>query len=157
MACKSEQELRPVLLTPTDWNCNKNKVNTQLLQELGYNVCLTLHSIPGSTNIRYMFLARTAQWQLQNGTRKLGFSMTVTDSKANQRMRHVIEEQETIKWLTEGWAYFTITEVDGNAIDVVYEHCVGCESQIHAENFFIQLAEFVCCWEQAVSPNLLCN
>ncbi|OWY99883.1 hypothetical protein PHMEG_00029039 [Phytophthora megakarya] len=154
--CMWEQNLRPLLLTPIDWNRNKlDNVSIQVLQEFGDNKCLMLHSIPGLTNLHYMFLSRTVQWCLQDGRRVLGFSMMVTNSNANNRMRDAME-QENVEWLTEGWAYFMITEIDLYTTEVVYEHYVGCENQIHADRFFIQVAQFVYSWEQDVlSPNLL--
>ncbi|OWY95784.1 hypothetical protein PHMEG_00034128 [Phytophthora megakarya] len=154
-AYNHEQDLRPLLLTPIDWSCNNiNNVNTHVLQELGNNTCITFHSIPGSTNLHYMFLARTTQWRLKSGKRRMGFSMMATDSQKNNRMRNTMGQND-VEWLTEGWAYFMITEVDANTIDVVYDHCVDCDNQIHADKFFILLAQFIYRWEQEVLPSKL--
>ncbi|KAL4106527.1 hypothetical protein PRIC1_004578 [Phytophthora ramorum] len=148
-----EDELRPLLATPSAWNSNeRHKVSSQVLQEVDPECRVMVHNIAGSTNIRYVFLARSAQWKLHGGKRKMAFSMMTNDSKANKMNRDAEVVERNVEWLAQGWAYFTITEVADNAIDVVYEQCSRCENESHAGLLMAQWAQVIVRWEQIIVP-----
>ncbi|OWZ00914.1 hypothetical protein PHMEG_00027794 [Phytophthora megakarya] len=147
-----ERELRPILVTPIGWSYTQyDKVSTQVLQEIDPQCRVLVHNVPGPTNTRYTFLTRTEQWELSGERRKMGFSMMIYDSKENQLNRDVKGKQQGVEWATEGWAYFTLTEVDDSTIDVVYDHSVRCQNKIHADCLMVQWTQYVVQWEQVVT------
>ncbi|KAG7382059.1 hypothetical protein PHYPSEUDO_005325 [Phytophthora pseudosyringae] len=155
-AVKREEDLRPLLMTPDDWNFTKRgEAAVQVLQEIDSHTRVMAHDIPGLTNVRYVFLARTGQWELHGNKRKMGFSMTIVDSAANKLSRDAEMPQEDVEWITQGWAYFTLTEVDSGAVDVDYEHCVGCTSESQDEVLMAQGVQVLVRWEQIAVPSNL--
>ncbi|KAG7397085.1 hypothetical protein PHYBOEH_001299 [Phytophthora boehmeriae] len=151
-----ERELCPMLVTPIGWGTeHRRKVSMQMLQELDADTRVLVHNIPGKPSVRYLYVARRAQWKLPGDRRKMGFSMVIVDSDANRRSRDA-ESTKDVDWITEGGGYFTLTEIDENTTEVTCEQWVGCESTLHAEYVMIQWTQFTVQWEQAVmSSNLL--
>ncbi|KAF4315823.1 hypothetical protein BBO99_00008937 [Phytophthora kernoviae] len=150
-----EQELCPILATPIGWGTERrHKVSMQLVQEIGPDVRVLVHNIPGQPSIRYLYLARRARWKLPGDIRKTCFSMVIFDSEANKRSRDS-EPSQGVDWVTEGGGYFTLTEIDENAIEVICEQWVSCESKLHAEYVMIQWTQFLVQWEQAILPSNL--
>ncbi|OWZ02111.1 hypothetical protein PHMEG_00026384 [Phytophthora megakarya] len=152
MSIKNERKLRPMLVTPVGWsNTQYDKVSTQVLQEIDPQCRVFVHNVPGPTNTRYIFLSRREQWELSGGRRKMGFSLMIYDSKANQLNRDREGKQENVDWANEGWAYFTLTEVDDSTIDVVYDHSARCQNKVHADFLMVQWIQYIVQWEQVIS------
>ncbi|POM60380.1 hypothetical protein PHPALM_30773 [Phytophthora palmivora] len=57
------------------------------------------------------------EWKVQNGKRKLGCSMMIIDSEANKLSRDAEMHDNDVEWITKGWAYVTLTEVDDAPIN----------------------------------------
>ncbi|OWY98726.1 hypothetical protein PHMEG_00030438, partial [Phytophthora megakarya] len=88
-----EKDLRPLLVTPVGWSSNDHhKVSVQVLQEINPDCFVMVHHIPGPTSIRYMFVSRTAQWNLQD------------DPTKNRFNRDAMIPQDNIEWTQYGWA-----------------------------------------------------
>ncbi|OWZ04659.1 hypothetical protein PHMEG_00023402 [Phytophthora megakarya] len=75
----------------------------------------------------------------------------IYDSTSNELSRDGDAEQEDVEWANEGWAYFTLTEIDDSTIDVVYDHSVRCQNKAHADFLMVQWAQYVIQWEQVVA------
>ncbi|OWZ02873.1 hypothetical protein PHMEG_00025490, partial [Phytophthora megakarya] len=151
-----EEDFRPLLKTPNDWNFTKrSEISVQVLQEIDSYTRVMVHDIPGQTSVRYVFLARTAQWELPDGKRRMGFSMMTIDSETNKRSRDSEIPDKHIEWITETWAYLTLTEIDDSSVEVVYEHCAECETESHAGYLMAQWVQFLVRWEQFVVPSNL--
>ncbi|OWY96636.1 hypothetical protein PHMEG_00033049, partial [Phytophthora megakarya] len=104
---------------------------------------------------RYFYFVRRAQWQLQDGKRKLALSMMIADSSSNKHSRESDELQNNIEWATEGGISVSLTEVDETSIDIVCDRWADCHSKVHAEYMLIQWAQFANWWEQTVAPSSL--
>ncbi|GMF16654.1 unnamed protein product [Phytophthora lilii] len=150
LVCDPGQNFRALLATPVDWSFHRYPdTTTQVLQEIGPNCRVMVQNISSPTILRYLFLERTEQNTLPDGRRKLGYSITVTDSIANKMSRN---SKATVDWADKGWAYFTFTEVDEASVDVVYEQWASCENPAGASTFQLQWAEFLLQWEQTATP-----
>ncbi|KAG7397089.1 hypothetical protein PHYBOEH_001303 [Phytophthora boehmeriae] len=148
-----EAELFPILVTPLGWGYRqRHKVTTQVLQEFDRDARVMFQNIPGQIDFRYLFLGRSAQWELSGGRRKMAFSMLMVDSKTTNRAE---EHQQDVQWFTEGGNYLTLTEVDETTTDAVYEQWVDCESELHAKHLMLQWTHLTVRWEQAVVPSNL--
>ncbi|KAG7400337.1 hypothetical protein PHYBOEH_006094 [Phytophthora boehmeriae] len=148
-----EAELFPILVTPIGWGYgHHHKVTTQVLQEFDRDARVMFQNIPGQTHYRYLFLSRSAQWELLDGRRKVAFSMLIVDSKATKRAQ---EHQDDVKWYTNGGNYLTLTEVDETTTDAVYEQWVDCESELHAAYLILQWTHLAIRWEQGIVPSNL--
>eukprot|EP00644_Phytophthora_capsici_P008986 jgi/Phyca11/101936/e_gw1.6.383.1 len=139
---EKEDDLRPLLKTPPGWNfIQRRDVSVQVLQDIDPSTRVMVHDISGCHNVRYVFVARSAQWEIAPAKRKLGLSMMIIDSDANRLSR---------------WSYCTLTEVNDGVIDVEYRHCAGCSSETHAGVLMAQWVQFLVRWEQiAVRTNLI--
>ncbi|KAK1943039.1 hypothetical protein P3T76_005676 [Phytophthora citrophthora] len=153
---EKEEELRPLLKTPPGWNfTQRHDVSAQVLQEIDPFTRVMIHDISGCHSVRYVFVARSAQWEIEPSKRKMGVSMIIIDSKANKLSRDSAEHDNG-QWMTRGWSYCTLTEVNDGVVDVEYRHCTGCSSETHAGVLMAQWVQFLVRWEQiAVRTNLI--
>ncbi|KAH7485263.1 uncharacterized protein KRP23_4317 [Phytophthora ramorum] len=153
-----EKSLWPVLVTPRSWGRDQTgSVCCQTLQSFNENALVMVCNIPGEVNLRYIALARHYRSTRSDGKRVDKYLMTVGNSEANARNREVEGPQRDVQWLLEGGMYMTITEVDADTIDVVFDQWSECLSEAHGRELYIDWIRFPVRLEQCVSPSrLLC-
>lgn len=150
--------LTPTIASPLGCGLHQRpKVRTEVLQELDEESTVFAHSITGAhKDLYYLFQVRRAQWETQDGRRKLTLSLAVTDSDANRRSRYAEALELSVEWATEGGVHVPVTEIEENLIEVSCDHWASSESKQHVEHLMIQWAQLAIWWEQlAVLSNLL--
>ncbi|KAE9195293.1 hypothetical protein PF004_g20471 [Phytophthora fragariae] len=109
-------------------------------------------NIPGEVNLRYLALAQHTRGLRSDGRRVDKYMIDIVDSEANARNREAEGSQDNVQWILEGGVCTTITEVDSNTVDVVYDHWAGCLSEAHGRKLYVEWIRFPVGLEQAVSP-----
>lgn len=133
-----DKKLWPVLVTPRSWGrVHSGSVHCQVLQNFDKNSHVIAYNIPGEVNLRYIALARHSREKIAEGKRVDKYIITIADSEANARNREAEGGREDVQWILEGGTYITITEVDHESIDVVFDQWAGCLSEMHGRELYI--------------------
>ncbi|ETO75210.1 hypothetical protein F444_09172 [Phytophthora nicotianae P1976] len=148
-----DKNVWPVLVTPRSWGCAQTgSICYQPLQNFNENALIMVGNIPGEVHLRYIVLARHTREQRPDGKRVDKYIMAIADSEVNFRNRQAEGEQENVKWVLEGGLYMTITEVNENTIDVVFDQWSECLNEMHGRELYIDWIRFPVRIEQYVSP-----
>ncbi|POM67998.1 LOW QUALITY PROTEIN: Hypothetical protein PHPALM_15895 [Phytophthora palmivora] len=143
----------PIICTPPHWNANqRNDVNVDVLQEFEKDAYVMVCNIPGPVHYRYLYFLRHLTRTMTNGKRSVSFVMTIANSEANQRSRIAEDQHNDVHWVQEGGTFMTLTEVD-DAVDLIYDHWASCQDEQHAQNLFIQWAQYVLRRTQTIIPS----
>ncbi|OWZ08789.1 hypothetical protein PHMEG_00018613 [Phytophthora megakarya] len=146
----------PLIATPPQWSPNhREEVSVNVLQEFGKDAYVMVCNIPGPVHYRFLYFLRRLKRTMANGKRSVSFIMTVANSEANQRTRLVEGLQHNVNWVQEGGTYVTLTEIDDGTVGMTYDHWASCQDEQHGQSLFIQWAQFVSRWSQAILPSSL--
>eukprot|EP00644_Phytophthora_capsici_P009013 jgi/Phyca11/102279/e_gw1.6.606.1 len=149
----------PVLTTPDLWErIHGTAVTSQVLQAVDEDTFVIVRNTPDRTfgvNVRYLNLVSRRRIQLEDGRRSIKYALVVVTSDANKRSREAEPESERrhVQWVNEGGAYMTLTEIDTDTLEVVYDHCSGCTNEEHAQYCLVNWGHIVIRWEQLVTPS----
>ncbi|KAG7382057.1 hypothetical protein PHYPSEUDO_005323 [Phytophthora pseudosyringae] len=94
----------------------------QTLQEFDDESHVIVRSFPGQVNIRYLGLVRCGKWEIVGSKRALKYSFVIADSPANARSRNAEPDQMNVRWIDQGGAFLTLTEVSETAVQVEFNH-----------------------------------
>ncbi|ETM46245.1 hypothetical protein L914_08835 [Phytophthora nicotianae] len=131
-------------------------VSMQVLEEFNRDSFLMVCNIPGQKHTRYFQLPRGVPGTEANGRRSISYQMVIADTEDNKLNRIAEESQHDVQWISEGGICMKFTQVDDTTIDVTSDHWAICESERHAQHYFVLWAESACQWSQKVVPrNLL--
>ncbi|KAL3667845.1 hypothetical protein V7S43_007395 [Phytophthora oleae] len=146
----------PVLTTPELWErIHGTSVTSQVLQAVDEDTFVIVRNTPDRSlgvNFRYLNLVSRRRIQLEDGRRSIKYALVVVTSDANKRSREA-EPEPNVHWINEGGAYMTLTEIDSDTLEVVYDHCSGCMSEEHAQYCLVDWGHIVIRWEQLVTPS----
>ncbi|KAF4032609.1 hypothetical protein GN244_ATG15541 [Phytophthora infestans] len=156
---KLDSDSWPVLTTPELWQRIHNNVGTsQVLQAVDEDTYVIARNTLNPTlgvHVRYLNLVSRRRIQLPDGRRSVNYAMAVVTSDANKRSREAEPEAERrrVHWVNEGGAYMTLTQIDRDTLEVVYDHCSGCMNEQHAQYCVVDWGHIVIRWEQLVTPS----
>ncbi|KAK1943021.1 hypothetical protein P3T76_005658 [Phytophthora citrophthora] len=147
-----DKRLWPVLAAQRSWGRTQSGgVQCQVLQSFTKNEHVIAYNIPGPVNLRYIALARNVRERNSEGKRVDKYILTIGDSKASANNRDV-ENSQDVQWVLEGGMYMTITEVDAETINIVFDNWVECLNESHGRELYVDWVRFPFGLEQHVSP-----
>lgn len=91
----------PVVVSPINWARRFGGVCTQLLQAFDENSCIIVSNIHHDGHLRYFCLCERSKWTTRGGQRAVTYTMTIADSKANERSRSVESMRDGVEWVRE--------------------------------------------------------
>ncbi|KAE8897409.1 hypothetical protein PF005_g25370 [Phytophthora fragariae] len=154
---KLDAESWPVLTTSELWQrIHNSSVTSQVLQAVDEDTFVLVRNAPERSldvTIRYLNLVSRRRVQCPDGRRSIIYSMVVVTSAANQRSREAEPERHDEHWINEGGAYMTLSQIDHDTLEVVYDHISGCMSEQHARHCLVDWGHIVIRWEQLVTPS----
>ncbi|KAG6612472.1 malate dehydrogenase [Phytophthora cinnamomi] len=154
---KLDADSWPVLTTPELWRrIHNGSVTSQVLQAVDEDTFVLVRNAPERSlgvTIRYLNLVSRRRVQYPGGRRSITYAMVVVTSAANQRSREAEPECLDVHWINEGGAYMTLSQIDHDTLEVVYDHCSGCMSEQHAQHCLVDWGHIVIRWEQLVTPS----
>eukprot|EP00644_Phytophthora_capsici_P009021 jgi/Phyca11/14184/fgenesh1_pg.PHYCAscaffold_6_\ len=147
-----DKKLWPVLAAQRSWGrVQSGDVHCQVLQSFTKNDHVIAYNIPGPVNLRYIALARSVRGTNAEGQRVDKYILTIGDSKSNANNRDV-EDFQDVQWVLEGGTYMTITEVDAETINIVFDNWAECLNEAHGRELYVDWVRFPFGLEQHVSP-----
>ncbi|GMF40255.1 unnamed protein product [Phytophthora fragariaefolia] len=156
---KLDADSWPVLTTPELWQrIHNGAVTSQVLQVVDDDTFVIVRNAPERSigvMIRYLNLVNRRRVQYPDGRRSIIHAMVVVTSAANQRNQEAEPERRDVHWVNEGGAYMTLSQVDRDTLEVVYDHCSGCMSESHAHYCLVDWGHVVIRWEQLVTPSMV--
>ncbi|KAG6945933.1 hypothetical protein JG687_00017006, partial [Phytophthora cactorum] len=72
-----------------------------------------------------------------NGRRSTLYQMIVADTESNELNRVAEQPQPDVEWILEGGVCMKLTQVDETTIDVSFDYWAPCESERHAQHYFV--------------------
>ncbi|KAK1943038.1 hypothetical protein P3T76_005675 [Phytophthora citrophthora] len=156
LVLQSDLKWLPLVVIPPSWNTKHlDTVSSQVLQEFETDAYIMVNNIPGDTHLRYVHLIRRMPRRTLDGRRSIAYTMAIVDNSENTRSREA-EDQRDVTWAKGGCNMLTITEVDGNTVDVKFEFSAACQDELHVDQHYVYWAQFVCRWsERVIPPKLL--
>ncbi|KAG7382062.1 hypothetical protein PHYPSEUDO_005328 [Phytophthora pseudosyringae] len=151
----------PVLTTPELWErIHGHSVTSKVLQAVDEDTYVIVRNIPERSlgvNVRYLNLVSRRRSQQPNGRRSIKYALVVVTSDTNKRSHDAEPEPEPerrhVHWVHEGGAYMTLSQIDNDTLEVVYDHCSGCMNEQHAQFCLVDWGHIVIRWEQLVTPS----
>ncbi|KAL4158936.1 hypothetical protein PRNP1_004710 [Phytophthora ramorum] len=147
----------PILTTPELWrHIHSGAVASQVLQVVDHDTYVIVRNTPEralGVHIRYLNLVSRRRAQRADGRRSVTHALVVVTSDANERSREAEPEGQGVHWVNEGGAYMTLSQIDDDTLEVVYDHCSACMSEQHAQYCLVDWGHIVIRWEQLVTPS----
>jgi len=153
---KLDADSWPVLTTPELWRqIHSETVTSQVLQVVDEDTLVLARNTPEralGVNVRYLNLVSRRRAQHADGRRSISYAMVVVTSEANKRSHEAEPECRDVHWVNDGGAYMTLSQIDEDLLEVVYDHCSGCMDEQHARRCLVDWGHIVIRWEQLVTP-----
>lgn len=147
----------PALTTPELCpRVHRAATTSQTLQELDEDTVVVVSNTPQSSRLHVRYFNLIHRRRAGNdGRRTISYAMVIPDSAVNRRSREAERSREEVRWVCDGAAYMTLTQVDETTLEASYDVCSGCKDELQAQRLLIEWAHEAVRWEELVSASRL--